>query len=80
MKVMSCFCERSIEVQSIRNCIFKAERGVLLIAMILTSTPPKTVRGPLPKMAYFRMSGMFSYRVCTKLTGWPRVKVRAPVP
>ena len=79
---MSCFCERSIEVQSIRNCIlnFKAERGMLLIAMILTSTPPKTVRGPLPKMAYFRTAGMFSYRVCTKLTGWLRVKVRAPVP
>ena len=45
-----------------------------------TSTPAKTVRGPLPKMAYFSMSGMFSYRVCTKLTGWLRVKVRAPVP
>ena len=30
------------------------------ISLDPTSTPPRTVRGPLPKMAYLRTAGMFS--------------------
>ena len=33
------------------------------------STPPKTVRGPLPNMAYLSTEGIFSYLVCTSVTG-----------
>ena len=42
-----------------KELYFKCWRGELIVT-ILTSTPPNTVRGPLPKMAYFRTAGMFS--------------------
>ena len=42
------------------------DRQIILFYLnmtFLTSTPPRTVRGPEPKMAYLRMEGTFSYRV-----------------